>query len=164
MSFGSLAGANLQGAYLRGADLGSADFREAVLRGAVLAGADLRGADLRSAVFASAELGGAQLEGATLFGGAAGNLKQGLEGYRGVLERTDQPELADEFLAFMLSDGFQSVIPTTNWMYPAVKPSAGLPEGFETLITPDPALSFTSEEVFANRRAWIDEWLNALSR
>jgi len=40
----------------------------------------------------------------------------------GRLATSDQPELAGEFLDFMLSEGFQSVIPTTNWMYPAITP------------------------------------------
>ena len=31
--------------------------------------------------------------------------------------------------AFMLSNEFQSIIPTTNWMYPAVMPEDGLPAG-----------------------------------
>jgi hypothetical protein len=32
--------------------------------------------------------------------------------------QSDQPELAREFLSFMLTEAFQAVIPTTNWMYP----------------------------------------------
>ena len=52
----------------------------------------------------------------------------------GKLAATDQPELADKFLDFMLTDAFQSVIPQTNWMYPAVTPAAGLPEGFDTCL------------------------------
>jgi thiamine transport system substrate-binding protein len=80
------------------------------------------------------------------------------------LKSSSQPDLADRFLAFMLTDGFQRHIPTGNWMYPAVKLAKGLPEGYQSLITPEPSLSFTSEEVFANRKAWIDEWLNAMSR
>ena len=31
-------------------------------------------------------------------------------------------ELASQFMDFILDDGFQSVIPTTNWMYPAGRP------------------------------------------
>ncbi len=77
---------------------------------------------------------------------------------------TDQPDLADAFLAFMLDDGFQSVIPTTNWMYPAVTPEAGLPDGFETLIAPDRALIYPSDEAAALRDAALEEWLTALSR
>ena len=40
----------------------------------------------------------------------------------------------------MLTDGFQGVIPTTNWMYPAQTPAAGLPEGYETLAVPEKPL------------------------
>ena len=80
------------------------------------------------------------------------------------LASTDQPELADAFLSFMLSDGFQSVIPTTNWMYPAVTPDGGLPDGFETLVSPDKALLLTSEEAAAAREQALNEWLTALSR
>jgi thiamine transport system substrate-binding protein len=54
----------------------------------------------------------------------------------GILEGSDQPELAREFLSFMLTEAFQSVIPTTNWMYPAALPVEALPDGFDTLITP----------------------------
>ncbi len=82
----------------------------------------------------------------------------------GKLAATDQPELADQFLAFMLSDGFQSVIPTTNWMYPAVTPDGGLPDGFETLITPDEALLLPAVDVPALRDAALVEWQDALSQ
>ncbi|PIE07921.1 MAG: thiamine ABC transporter substrate binding subunit [Rhodobacterales bacterium] len=80
------------------------------------------------------------------------------------LASSDQPELADEFLAFMLSDAFQSVIPTTNWMYPAVTPEAGLPAGFETLATPETSLIFLGEEAEKMRDVALEEWLAAASR
>ncbi|MFW8633780.1 thiamine ABC transporter substrate binding subunit [Cribrihabitans pelagius] len=82
----------------------------------------------------------------------------------GKLAASDQPELADQFLEFMVSDAFQSVIPTTNWMYPAVMPEAGLPAGFETLIEPGKALLLDEDEAAALRDAALDEWLNALSQ
>jgi thiamine transport system substrate-binding protein len=77
---------------------------------------------------------------------------------------SDVPELAQEFLAFMLTDGFQDVIPTTNWMYPAKLPEGGLPEGFEALAVPEEALLLAPEEVRALRDPAIDEWLSALTR
>ena len=80
------------------------------------------------------------------------------------LAGSDQPDLAREFLAFMLTDGFQSVIPTTNWMYPAVTPAAGLPEGFGALVVPETPLLFSPEEARTVRDAALDEWLAALSR
>ncbi|WP_342069478.1 thiamine ABC transporter substrate binding subunit [Yoonia algicola] len=82
----------------------------------------------------------------------------------GKVAGTDQPELADQFMAFMVSDAFQSVIPTTNWMYPAVIPAAGLPEGFETLMTPETSLLLSPEEAAAIRDAALDEWRTALSQ
>ena len=82
----------------------------------------------------------------------------------GKLAGTDQPELADQFMAFMVSEGFQSVIPTTNWMYPAVTPAGGLPEGFETLITPATSLLLSPEDAATKRDAALDEWRTALSQ
>lgn len=80
------------------------------------------------------------------------------------LAASDQPELADQFLDFMVSEAFQSIIPTTNWMYPAVTPAGGLPEGFDTLVTPEKALLLSSEEAAAARDAALSEWRDALSQ
>ena len=77
------------------------------------------------------------------------------------LATTDQPELADAFLGFMLSDGFQSVIPTTNWMYPAVTPAGGLPAGFETLAQPQTSLIYLGDEAAQMRDVALAEWLAA---
>jgi thiamine transport system substrate-binding protein len=82
----------------------------------------------------------------------------------GMTATSDQPELAREFLAFMLTDGFQGVIPTTNWMYPAKTPAAGLPEGYATLAVPEKPLLFAPEEAEAKREEALAEWLAALSR
>jgi thiamine transport system substrate-binding protein len=82
----------------------------------------------------------------------------------GKLKSTDQPELADKFLAFMTSDGFQSIIPTTNWMYPAKFPQDGLPKGFETLITPVDSLIVSAEDAEKIRDEALAEWLAALSQ
>lgn len=79
------------------------------------------------------------------------------------LATTDQPELADAFLRFMVSERFQSIIPTTNWMYPAVMPEGGLPDGFDTLAKPDTSLLLTSEEAAALRDQALAEWRAALS-
>ncbi|WP_170400946.1 thiamine ABC transporter substrate binding subunit [Ruegeria arenilitoris] len=80
------------------------------------------------------------------------------------LAGTDQPELADQFLNFMVSDAFQQIIPTTNWMYPAVTPAAGLPDGFETLIQPEKSLLFSPDKAAAVRDQALAEWLSALSQ
>ena len=82
----------------------------------------------------------------------------------GILASTDQPDLARDFLAFMLSPEFQSVIPTTNWMYPAVTPPEGLPEGFDGLVEPVRSLLYAPEEAVAAREAALAEWLDVMSR
>ena len=71
---------------------------------------------------------------------------------------------AAEFLKFMTTDGFQDVIPQTNWMYPAYDTSAPLDAAFDTLPKPDKSLLIASETVAQNRKAWVDEWLKAMSR
>jgi thiamine transport system substrate-binding protein len=80
------------------------------------------------------------------------------------LASTDQPDLADAFLAFVVSDAFQSLIPTTNWMYPAITPEAGLPEGYETLIRPEQSLLLDPAVAEAMRADAIEEWRRALAR
>ncbi len=82
----------------------------------------------------------------------------------GKLAGSDQPALADQFMRFVTSPEFQSVIPTTNWMYPAVFPLDGLPAGFETLITPVDSLIIPATEAKDARDSALDEWLTALSR
>lgn len=80
------------------------------------------------------------------------------------LAATDQPELADRFLQFLVSDRVQAIIPTTNWMYPAVMPAGGLPEGFDTLVSPEKPLLLAPQKAAALRDEALAEWRAALSR
>ncbi|ELA8064072.1 thiamine ABC transporter substrate binding subunit [Vibrio parahaemolyticus] len=70
-------------------------------------------------------------------------------------------ELADKFMNFILSDEFQSAMPTGNWMYPVI--DVELPKGFETLSVPSKSLSFSADEVAKMRKSWIREWQSALT-
>ena len=72
--------------------------------------------------------------------------------------------LARQFLEFMTGPGFQDAIPETNWMFPAGKMSGPLNPVFDGLVKPAKTLEFSSEEVAANRKAWVDEWLSVMSR
>jgi thiamine transport system substrate-binding protein len=81
----------------------------------------------------------------------------------GKLAATDQSALADQFLDFMLTDAFQSAIPQTNWMYPAVTPASGLPDGFDT-FRPSKSLLLSPDEAQAARDAALAEWQAALAR
>ncbi|MEZ8083021.1 thiamine ABC transporter substrate binding subunit [Enterovibrio norvegicus] len=76
------------------------------------------------------------------------------------VKTSENQALADEFMQFVLSDGFQNTIPTGNWMYPVT--NVALPDGFDTLSVPQKNLQFTPENVADNRRTWIREWQSAL--
>ncbi|MBN9070411.1 MAG: thiamine ABC transporter substrate binding subunit [Rhizobiales bacterium] len=72
--------------------------------------------------------------------------------------------LAKKFLAFMTGPGFQDAIPETNWMFPAGRIDKPLDPAFDRLVKPARTLLLPSEEVAANRKAWVDEWLSAMSK
>jgi thiamine transport system substrate-binding protein len=82
----------------------------------------------------------------------------------GLIEASPEKALAQKFLAFMMTPGFQDFIPTNNWMLPAGETKDALPDAFGRVVKPTKTLLFTPDEVFKNRRAWMDEWLNALSK
>ena len=54
----------------------------------------------------------------------------------GRLKSSDNPALADDFMRFIATEGFQSAIPTGNWAYPVIEMT--LPEGFEVQPRPEP--------------------------
>ncbi|AMG30961.1 thiamine ABC transporter substrate binding subunit [Grimontia hollisae] len=76
------------------------------------------------------------------------------------VKSSEKQALADQFMQFILSDGFQNAVPTGQWMYPVT--DIALPAGFDTLSVPAKSLQFTPENVADNRRTWIREWQSAL--
>lgn len=78
------------------------------------------------------------------------------------LKTSKQPELAQQFMQFVISPDFQQALPAGNWMYPATH--VPLPDGFASLMKPTTTLAFTPEQVSQQRASWIATWLNAVSR
>ncbi|GAA3545598.1 thiamine ABC transporter substrate binding subunit [Zobellella aerophila] len=78
------------------------------------------------------------------------------------VKTSQQPELADRFLQFMVGPGFQQHIATGNWMYPVI--DTPLPASFDKLVQPASSLSFSAEEVAEHRQAWVRQWLNSVAR
>ncbi|SIS64203.1 thiamine ABC transporter substrate binding subunit [Phaeovulum vinaykumarii] len=74
---------------------------------------------------------------------------------------SDQPELGQAFMAYIMSDDFQGMIATANWSYPARFTPESLPEGFRTLPRPARTLFYSETEAEALRRPALDEWLAA---
>ena len=79
--------------------------------------------------------------------------------FAGILNNSQNKDLANKFLHFMLSEEFQSVIPSTNIMYPVTN-IKDLPEAFDKLDVPN-FIQMDPKEINKNKEKWIDEWLNA---
>jgi thiamine transport system substrate-binding protein len=81
----------------------------------------------------------------------------------GMIKTAKDPALAKQFMAFVIGSQFQTIIPTTNWMMPVGVQDTPLPEAFGKLVQPAKTFLMSSEDVASNRKAWIDEWLAAMS-
>ncbi|MDM9621303.1 MULTISPECIES: thiamine ABC transporter substrate binding subunit [unclassified Rhizobium] len=81
----------------------------------------------------------------------------------GLMKNAPEKDLAHDFLKFMVTPGFQDTIPTNNWMMPVSATSQPLPDAFGKLVNPSKTFLMSSDEVAKNRKAWIDEWLAAMS-
>jgi len=82
----------------------------------------------------------------------------------GIVASSGQQELGRQFLTFLLSDEAQSILPETNWMYPARTPASGLPASFKAVTAPGKAIMSDPVNLAANRKAWINEWLAAMAK
>nr|WP_205247207.1 thiamine ABC transporter substrate binding subunit [Enterobacter sp. Ap-1006] len=80
----------------------------------------------------------------------------------GRLANSKQPELAEKFIKFITTPGFQNTIATGNWMYPVT--NVALPAGFDSLVKPQTTLEFSPQQVATQRAEWINEWQRAVSR
>lgn len=81
----------------------------------------------------------------------------------GIVKNAPDKDLAKQFLAFILTPGFQDAIPENNWMMPVTATSQPLPDAFSKIVQPTKTFLMSPEEVAKNRKAWIDEWLTAMS-
>ena len=79
--------------------------------------------------------------------------------FAGILKNSKNHILANKFLEFILTDDFQSIIPSTNIMYPVTN-KTNLPEAYNSLNIPK-ALQIDPSSINDNKNIWIDEWLNA---
>ena len=78
--------------------------------------------------------------------------------FAGILKSSKNKDMANNFLNFMISDDFQSVIPSTNIMYPVT--NIDLPDAYNELEIPKP-LQLEPKNINDNKEEWINEWLNA---
>ena len=81
-----------------------------------------------------------------------------------MLKSSKNRDLAKKFLRFLHSEKFADIIPTTNWAYPVVNTMQGFPKEFGLLNLPSQMLLLDGKVVQANRKTYINEWLNTLMR
>ena len=80
----------------------------------------------------------------------------------GISSYSDQKELAQQFLDYLVSKDAQSIIPTTNWMYPAVDVGDQLPTVIHDLPVPTKTFLLDSETAGETRTDLITIWLESL--
>jgi thiamine transport system substrate-binding protein len=76
----------------------------------------------------------------------------------GILQGSENLDLAQAFVDFMLSPEFQEDIPLQMFVFP-VNENANLPQAFiDHVQIPVQPASLPSELIDANREAWIEAW------
>lgn len=84
--------------------------------------------------------------------------------FAGILQGTENRELAEKFIDFMLSDTFQADVPLNMFVFP-VNSNTALPNTFvEWAEIPDQPASVDPADINANRDAWIEAWTETMLR
>lgn len=82
----------------------------------------------------------------------------------GILKGTENSDLAESLIDFMLSEAFQEDIPLNMFVFPANE-NAELPQEFSDWAQiPDQPASVDPAEINANRDTWIEEWTETVLR
>ena len=84
--------------------------------------------------------------------------------FAGLLKGAKSPDLARQWLDFMLSEDFQADIPLQMWVYPT-RTGTPLPEVFtQHAQAPSEPAQLSSEQIDADRDAWLKAWTDAVLR
>ena len=82
----------------------------------------------------------------------------------GVLKGASQPELARQWVDFMLGPDFQADIPLQMWVYPA-RTDTPLPEVFQAHAQqPEQPVTLAPDVIDAGREAWLRDWTDVVLR
>ena len=84
----------------------------------------------------------------------------------GILDGTDQPEEAQEFVDFMLSDAFQADIAPNMFVYPAVR-GVDVPQEFArfaSVPSEEQVATLSTETIFENQGRWLEQWTQVVQQ
>jgi thiamine transport system substrate-binding protein len=80
----------------------------------------------------------------------------------GILQGTQNQDLAETFIDFMLSVPFQEDIPLQMFVFPVNQDAQLPPEFVQHVQIPDQPASLSPQMIDANREAWIEAWSNTV--
>ncbi|MEP2641531.1 thiamine ABC transporter substrate-binding protein [Roseobacter sp.] len=80
------------------------------------------------------------------------------------IAQTDQPELADAFLAYVMSEPFQHAIPAANWSLPSALEKDQWPDGWSQLPLPEKVVFYSETDATDIKATAIEAWRSALSQ
>ena len=81
-----------------------------------------------------------------------------------ILEKSEKKQLAADFLEFMTSSEAQSIIPTTNWMYPAKQPDIELPVAFTEGLSEIEPIYLDPNTASSLKESAIEVWKRELRK
>lgn len=82
--------------------------------------------------------------------------------FAGILTGTENRDLAEAFIEFLLSPDFQADIPLQMWVFPA-NPNVTLPQVFaDFALEAAQPVDVAAEAIEANREAWIEAWADVV--
>lgn len=82
----------------------------------------------------------------------------------GVVRGSKKAELAHAFIDYLLSEEVQSLIPITNWMFPANSQAKLPPEWEAYALVPEEAVWLDPERIAQNEARWLRAWAAEIVR
>ncbi|MEJ5309012.1 MAG: thiamine ABC transporter substrate-binding protein [Anaerolineae bacterium] len=84
--------------------------------------------------------------------------------FAGILKGTENRDLAEAFIEFLLGADFQADIPLQMWVFPA-NPNVALPQVFvQFALEADQPAEVPAAAIEANREQWIEAWADVVLR
>ncbi|PIT39348.1 ABC transporter substrate-binding protein [Snodgrassella alvi] len=80
-----------------------------------------------------------------------------------VLNHASQPALAAKLVQYLQSNQVQSAIPTSMWVYPAVK-GVSLPPVYAHISIPTKVVQPTMADMAAKQQSWVKQWVKVVQR
>ncbi|MBN2391730.1 MAG: thiamine ABC transporter substrate-binding protein [Anaerolineae bacterium] len=84
--------------------------------------------------------------------------------FAGILKGTENRDLAEAFIEFLLNNDFQADIPLQMWVFPA-NPNVALPQVFvEFALEAAQPAEVPADAIEQNRETWIEAWADVVLR